>query len=122
MTERKRHATVTDYFADLSGAQRTAMEELRGLIRAVLPDGTTEQISYQIPSFRLDGKAVVWYAAFRRHLSLFPASDAMRAAVGEELEPYRTGKGTLRFPLGQPLPADIIRRAVAFRLGQVRGG
>ena len=90
MTERKRHATVTDYFADLSGAQRTAMEELRGLIRAVLPDGTTEQISYQIPSFRLDGKAVVWYAAFRRHLSLFPASDAMRAAVGEELEPYRT--------------------------------
>jgi uncharacterized protein YdhG (YjbR/CyaY superfamily) len=111
---RTKYATVDDYVADLPPESRAAMDELRATLRSLLPDAE-EAISYQIASLKLNGRAVVWYAGFRDHVSLFPWSDRMRDQLGAQLQPYLAGKGTIRFRLGQPLPADLIRRIVEIR-------
>ena len=121
MAERK-YTTVEEYFADLSPDQRPAMDELRSTIRSALPPEAIEGISYQIPTFKLNGRAVVWYAAFRDHLSLYPWSDAMRDELGAELKPYLSGKGTIRFELGAPLPVELVKRIVRFRLQETSTG
>ena len=86
-------ATVDDYLASLPDGPRAALGDLRATIRTAAPDAT-ESISYQMPTFKERGRFLVSYAAFKDHCSLFPASEAVREALGEELEPYLSGKGT----------------------------
>ena len=71
-----------------------------------------------MPALRTDGQFLVSYAAFKRHYSLFPASDAVVAALGPELSPYLAGKGTIRFPADQPIPTDLVRRIVEIRVAE----
>ena len=87
---------------------------MRALIRASAPDAT-ETISYAIPTFDLNGKHLVHFAGYAKHIGFYPVPSAMEA-FKEELEPYRSGKGSAQFPLGRPLPADLIRRIVEFRV------
>lgn len=110
-------ASVEEYLAGLGEPQRARLEELRATILAAAP-GATESISYQVPAVRIDGRILVYYAAFRDHLSLFPASGAAIEALGDEGRRHATGKGTLRFSLGEPLPVELVRRVVAFRLAE----
>lgn len=110
-------ASVDEYMAALHEEQRAALEVLRRTIMAVAPEAT-EVIAYQMPGLRIDGRLVVSYAAFKRHYSLFPASEAVREALGEELEPYLTGKGTISFPADRPVPVDLVTRIVEVRLGE----
>jgi uncharacterized protein YdhG (YjbR/CyaY superfamily) len=107
--------TVDEYLARLPEAQREVLEKLRKQIRAAAPRAT-EQISYQIPAFRMDGRMLVWYSAFKDHCSLFPASKAVMAAHGEELKPYFSGKGTLRFTADKPIPASLVKKLVKTRI------
>jgi uncharacterized protein YdhG (YjbR/CyaY superfamily) len=107
--------SVDGYLAALPDRFRVALEDLRGTIRAVVPDAT-ETISYQIPTFRYRGRALVSYAAFREHCSLFPMSIGIIDAHGDEVAPYRSGRGTLRFTPDAPLPADLVRRIVLARI------
>ncbi|HSW41561.1 MAG TPA: DUF1801 domain-containing protein [Patescibacteria group bacterium] len=107
--------SVDEYIAALPEERRAALEELRQVIRAAAPEAT-ETISYQMPAFRTHGRILVYYAAFRAHYSLFPASEAVREALGEELVPYLAGKGTIRFPADRPLPAALVTRIVRARL------
>ena len=72
-----------------------------------------------MPALRLGGRFVVSYAAFKRHYSLFPASAVVSAALGAELEPYLSGKATLRFPVARPVPLDLVKRVVEIRLAEV---
>jgi uncharacterized protein YdhG (YjbR/CyaY superfamily) len=109
------HSSVDAYLASLQDDQRTVLEALRTTIRAAAPEAT-EQISYGMPAFKLDGRLLVSYAAFKRHFSLFPASEAVRVALGEEVTPFLAGKGTLRFTAADPLPADLVTRIVAVRV------
>jgi len=81
--------------------------------------GAEEVITYKMPGLRLNDRFLVSYDAFARHDSLFPASDGVRAAVGEELTPYLSGKGTIRFPADQPIPLDLVRRVVGARVAEV---
>jgi uncharacterized protein YdhG (YjbR/CyaY superfamily) len=110
-------ATVEDYLAALPPGQRAALEHLRGIIRAALPDAT-EVISYQMPAVRHEGRIVVWYAGFKDHCSLFPASDAVVTALGEDIGSYLSGRGTIRFTVAAPLPDDLVRRIVEVRVAE----
>jgi len=107
--------SVEDYLAALPEGSRAALEKLRRMIKAAAPEAT-ETISYQMPAFKDHGRLLVAYAAFKHHCSLFPASGAVIEALGEELKPYFTGKGTIRFHVDKPLPAALVKKVVKARL------
>jgi uncharacterized protein YdhG (YjbR/CyaY superfamily) len=109
--------TVDEYMAALAPDRRGPMEDLRRTIRAAAPDAT-EVITYKMPGFKRHGQFLVSYDAFKRHYSLFPSSDPMIAALGDELRPYLAGKGTIHFPADRPLPLDLIRRIVEIRVAE----
>ena len=106
---------VEDYLAALPDEQRAALEKLRKTIKAAAPQAT-ETISYQMPAFKQDGRFLVSYAAFKDHCSLYPASYAVMETLGDELEPYFSGKGTLRFQADEPIPAALVKKIVRLRL------
>jgi uncharacterized protein YdhG (YjbR/CyaY superfamily) len=109
---------VEDYLAALPEDQRDALEKLRTTIRAAAPEAT-ETISYQMPTFKLRGRVLVYYAAFKDHCSLFPASEAVMEALGGELKPYFSGKGTLRFTSDKPIPAALVKKIVKARIEEI---
>lgn len=106
---------VDDYLAGLPDDRRAWMQRLRETIRAAAPDAD-EVITYKMPGFKSHGSFLVSYDAYKRHYSLFPASDAVVEACGEELRPYLTGKGTISFPVGMPVPVDLVTRIVRVRV------
>ena len=106
---------VEDYIAALPEARQRPMRELRRALVSGAPQAV-EQISYKMPALRLDGAFFMSYDAFKNHYSLFPATQRMEEALGDEIAPYVSGKGTLRFKVGDPLPLDLIRRIVEIRL------
>lgn len=107
--------SVEDYLAALPEEPRAALEKLRKTIKTAAPDAI-ETISYQMPAFKDQGRFLVSYAAFKDHCSLFPASEAVLEALGEELKPYFSGKGTIRFHADKPLPAALVKKIVKVRL------
>ena len=110
-------ADVDAYLAALPDEARAALEQLRRTIKAAAPDAI-EVISYQMPAFKLRGRSLVAFAAFKAHYSLFPMSKAVIEAHQDELTAYQTSKGTIRFPFGQPLPAALVRRLVEARIAE----
>ena len=113
------NGSIDDYIAGFPPQTRRALEELRALIKASAPDAT-ETISYAIPTFDLNGRHLVHFAAFKRHIGFYPTGGGVEA-FEEELKPYKSGKGSVQFPLGQPMPADLIRRIVEFRVRETTG-
>jgi uncharacterized protein YdhG (YjbR/CyaY superfamily) len=112
-------AEVEAHLARLSEEQRAPLEELRRTILAAAPEAI-ETIAYDMPALRLGGRFLVSYDAYRRHVSLFPASGAVQAALGAELEPYLAGRGTIRFPAGLPIPLHLVDRIIRIRVAEVR--
>lgn len=111
-------ASVDEYLAALPADRRAVVEQLRQTIRAAAPDAA-ESIAYLMPAFRSHGgQFLVSYAAFKKHYSLFPASDAVIEALGDELAPFLVGSGTIRFPADQPIPLGIVTRIVEVRLAE----
>jgi len=107
--------SVAQYFADLPKGQRAALQKLRDTIRSAGPEAT-EAISYRMPAFKHRGRFLVWYAAFGDHYSLYPASEAVKDALGEDLTPYLSGKGTIRFAWNERLPVSLVKRVVKARM------
>jgi uncharacterized protein YdhG (YjbR/CyaY superfamily) len=109
---------VEAYLAAVPPPYRALLEELRKTIKSAAPDAT-ETISYRMPAFKdRNGRSLVWYAAFKDHCSLFPATGAVMEALEKELQPYLSGKGTLRFTADRPMPARLVKRIVRVRLGE----
>src|ERR671931_122780 len=100
--------SVDEYLSALPEESRAALERLRRTIRAAAPEAT-ETISYQMPAFRDHDRLLVSYSAFKEHCSLFPMSKQVIATYGEELKPFFTGKGTLRFRPDQPIPDAVVK-------------
>jgi uncharacterized protein YdhG (YjbR/CyaY superfamily) len=109
--------TVDEYLAGLPEGPRAALENLRKLIRAAAPEAT-ETISYQIPTVKSNGRALVAYAAFKDHCSLFPMSNAVIEAHRDALKPYFSGKGTIRFQANKPIPAPLVKKLVKARIAE----
>jgi uncharacterized protein YdhG (YjbR/CyaY superfamily) len=109
--------SVDAYLAGLPDRERGVLEHLRATIRAAAPQAT-ETIAYDMPAFRVGGRFLVSYGAYRRHCSLFPASQAVRDALGDELAPYVKGKATIQFRADAPLSDSLVTRIVAIRLAE----
>ena len=107
--------SVEDYLAALPEAPRAALEKLRKTIKSAAPEAT-ETISYQMPAFKLNGRFLVSYAAFKDHCSLFPASTKVLEAHGEELKPCLSGKATIRFTADKPIPSALVKKIMKTRI------
>lgn len=113
-------ADVDAYLEGVEEPKRSTLAELRALLRSLLPEAE-ECISYGIPAYRLGGKVIAGFAAFKEHLSYFPHSGSVLPALGEELAGYSTSRGTLRFAVDEPLPRALVERLVAVRVAQAFG-
>ena len=116
MTSRSTAASIDEYIAEFPAETQAVLTEVRELIRKSAP-GATETISYAIPTFDLNGKHLVHFAGYAQHVGLYPAPSGLEA-FQEDLKPYKVGKGSVQFPLDQPLPTDLIRRIVEFRVAE----
>jgi len=108
---------VEAYLARVPEPARTTLEKVRAAIRAAVPKGAEECISYGMPAFRYKG-ALVGYAAFKKHCSFFPMSGRVLDEFADEVKNYRTAKGTLQFPQDKPLPALLVKKMVKARVAQ----
>jgi uncharacterized protein YdhG (YjbR/CyaY superfamily) len=105
--------TVQEYVAAQPKAVRPKLEKLRHIIKAAAPKAT-ESISYRIPAYHYHGR-LVYFAAFKNHIGLYPLASGV-AAFKKELAKYDGAKGSIKFPLDEPLPFELIRRIVRFRV------
>lgn len=110
--------TLDDYIASFPPPVRSSLEALRNLIREEAP-GALETLKYRMPTFVL-GENLVHFAAFERHIGFYPTPSAI-TAFAKDLKNYVSAKGSVQFPLDQPLPMTLIRRMVQFRVKEVRG-
>lgn len=105
--------TIDDYIAAAPPEARQKLTEMRAAIRAAAPDAQ-EKISYQMPTFTLAGRNLVHFAAFKNHIGFYPVPSGIEA-FNAELAVYKQGKGSVQFPLNQPLPLSLVTRIVQFR-------
>jgi uncharacterized protein YdhG (YjbR/CyaY superfamily) len=109
-------SSIDDYIAGFPPETQAVLEEMRAIIKRLAPEAV-ETISYAIPTFDLDGRHLIHFAGFTKHIGLYP-TPAMKEFEGA-LTQYKTGKGSVQFPLGEALPVDLIERIVRFRLATV---
>jgi uncharacterized protein YdhG (YjbR/CyaY superfamily) len=110
---------IDDYLAGLDEPKRTTLQKLRQAIHAEIPKAE-ECISYGMPAFRLQGKVIAGFAAFKTHLAYLPHSGSTFAALGDDLADYEFTPGSLHFPIDKPLPKALVKKLIATRLREVR--
>lgn len=109
------------YFLAVCESQEMAFASLRNLVKDCLPDAT-EDIWYSMPTLKINGKAIVSYAAFKNHVSIFPLSAAVISAMADELKEYKTSKGTIQFSKEKPATKELVEKVVSLRLAEVAAG
>ena len=111
--------SVDEYISAQPEAAQRLLGTVRSAIRTALP-GADEVISYAIPTYKLYGEAVLYFAGWKKHYSLYPAGENLVATFQPELASYKINKGTIRFPLSEPVPVKLIRRIAKFRASEAQ--
>jgi len=110
--------SVDQYIAAQPEPVQRVLKRVRNAIRKAVP-GVEEVISYKIPTYKLQGGPVLYFAGWKKHYSLYPATAHLVAVFHDDLAPYEVDKGTIRFPLSQPVPVKLIERIANFRAKEV---
>ena len=111
---RGQYKTIDEYIRTFPEDVQSILEKIRRTIREAAP-GAVEAISYQMPTFKLNGRNLVHFAAFKSHIGFYPIPSGIEA-FKEELSPYKQGKGSVQFPLDKPIPYDLVERIVKYRV------
>jgi uncharacterized protein YdhG (YjbR/CyaY superfamily) len=106
--------SVDEYIATFPDSVQAILQRVRRTIRKAVPSAD-EVISYQIPAYKLRGARVIYFAGWKEHFSLYPATTTLVRAFKEDIAPYKVSKGTIRFPLSKPVPVKLIERLAKFR-------
>jgi uncharacterized protein YdhG (YjbR/CyaY superfamily) len=114
-------ARIDTYLGTLPADQRGALQRLRAQIARLMP-GAAETISYGMPAFAIDGRAVVWFAGWKKHCTIYPLTDSFLKAHADELKGYGRTKGSLHFTPQAPLPDALVKRLVLDRLADLEAG
>jgi uncharacterized protein YdhG (YjbR/CyaY superfamily) len=109
---------IDDYLAKLEEPKRTTLQVLRQTILSIIPQAE-QGVAYGAPAFRIHGKVVAGFAAFKNHLSYLPHSGSVFKQIPEMVGRYRTSSGALQFPIDKPLPKALVRRLIDLRLKEV---
>jgi uncharacterized protein YdhG (YjbR/CyaY superfamily) len=110
---------VDEYLRGLDEPKRSTLRALRRTILEIVPDAE-QVISYRVPAFRVSGKTVAGFAAFKDHLSYLPFSGSVLRQLADELKGYTMTKSSLHFPIDRPLPKSVVRNLIAVRLAELR--
>jgi uncharacterized protein YdhG (YjbR/CyaY superfamily) len=106
--------TIDEYIAGFPRGVQRVLKRVRSTIRRAMP-GASEVISYRIPAYKLQGRPVLYFAAWKEHYSLYPSTDRLASVFKKDLAPYEVTKGTIRFPMGEPVPVRLIQEIARFR-------
>jgi uncharacterized protein YdhG (YjbR/CyaY superfamily) len=112
-------AEIDEYLRGIDEPGRGTLQALRGMILEIAPEAE-EGISYRVPAFRVDGKVVAGFAAFKDHLSYLPFSGSVLKQLGSELDGYTMTKSSLHFPVDRPPPKALVKKLMAVRLDEIR--
>jgi uncharacterized protein YdhG (YjbR/CyaY superfamily) len=112
--------SVDEYIATHPEHVQAILQRVRSTIREAVP-GAEEVISYQIPAYKVVGRPVLYFAGWKQHYSLYPVTEQLVEAFKDDLAPYKVDKGTIRFPLSQPVPVKLIERIAKFRAKEAPG-
>jgi uncharacterized protein YdhG (YjbR/CyaY superfamily) len=118
MKKRTTPTSVATYIAGFPRPVQAILKRLRGIVRKTVP-AAKESISYQIPTYKLNGRPVIYFAAFKEHFSVYPSNTRLVAAFKDQLTGYEMSKGTIRFPLSEPVPVKLIQGIAKFRTKEV---
>ena len=110
----KQFRTIDEYIKIFPQDVQSILERLRQTIRKAAPEAV-EAISYQMPTFKLNGKSLVYFAAYKHHIGFYPVPSGIKA-FKKELSQYKTGKGSVQFPIDKPVPHDLVKKIVIFRV------
>jgi len=115
---KKQFKTVDEYIETFPKGVQGILQRMRLTIRKAAPEAV-ETISYHMPTFKLNGKGLVYFAAYENHVGLYPIPSGMKA-FEKELSAYKQGKGSVQFPIDKPIPYDLVRRIVVYRAKENR--
>jgi uncharacterized protein YdhG (YjbR/CyaY superfamily) len=118
MTSKTKFTTMDTYIATFPKEVQSILEKIRQTIRKAAPDAV-EAISYQIPTYKLNGKNLVHFAAWKEHIGFY-ATPSGNAAFKKELSKYKVAKGSIQFPLEEPIPYDLVKKIVMFRVKETQ--
>lgn len=107
--------TIDEYIAAFPKDVQSVLQELRQVIREATPEAE-EAISYGMPAFKLHGRSLVFFAAWKNHVGFYPSGPSAIEAFKKELSPFKQSKGTVQFPLDKPIPFDLVKKIVEFRV------
>jgi uncharacterized protein YdhG (YjbR/CyaY superfamily) len=111
---------IDDYIDALEEPKRSTLAQLRDTIMSIVPDAE-QTISYGMPAFKLRGKTIAGFAAFKNHLSYLPHSGSVIPALAEQTEGYTSTSGSLHFPIDKPLPKALVKELLSVRMAQAFG-
>jgi uncharacterized protein YdhG (YjbR/CyaY superfamily) len=109
--------SVDEYIVSFPKEVQAVLQEIRVTIKEAAPDAE-ETISYDMPTFNLNGKYLIYFAGWKKHVALYPVDGKIATELSEELAGYKGTKGSVHFPLNKPMPLDLIRKIVALRIAE----